>query len=70
MTPRLNRQLDRFDEVLQRIRANYVDKPDDAKLIDGAIKGMISELDPHSLYLNAQEMERRAPSQFVGTRYS
>jgi carboxyl-terminal processing protease len=54
---RLNRQLDRFDEVLQRIRANYVDKPDDAKLIDGAIKGMISELDPHSLYLNAQEFQ-------------
>jgi carboxyl-terminal processing protease len=55
--PRLNRQLDRFDEVLQRIRANYVDKPDDAKLIDGAIKGMISELDPHSLYLNAHEFQ-------------
>ena len=42
----LYRQLDRFDEVLQRIRANYVDKPDDAKLIEGAIKGMLSELDP------------------------
>jgi carboxyl-terminal processing protease len=55
--PRLNRQLDRFDEVLQRIRANYVDKPDDAKLIEGAIKGMVSELDPHSLYLNAQEFQ-------------
>jgi carboxyl-terminal processing protease len=55
--PHLNRQLDRFDEVLQRIRANYVDKPDDAKLIDGAIKGMVSELDPHSLYLNAQEFQ-------------
>src|SRR5262245_52594251 len=52
-----NRQLDRFDEVLQRIRANYVDKPDDAKLIEGAIKGMVSELDPHSLYLNAQEFQ-------------
>ena len=51
----LYRQLDRFGEVLQRIRTNYVDKPDDAKLIEGAIKGMLSELDPHSLYLNAQE---------------
>ena len=51
----LYRQLDRFDEVLQRIRANYVDKPDDAKLIEGAIKGMLSELDPHSFYMNAQE---------------
>ena len=51
----LYRQLGRFDEVLQRIRANYVDKPDDAKLIEGAIKGMLSELDPHSFYMNAQE---------------
>ena len=51
----LYRQLDRFEEVLQRIRANYVDKPDDAKLIEGAIKGMLSELDPHSIYLNAQK---------------
>src|SRR5262245_29986104 len=55
--PHLNRQLNRFDEALQRIRANYVDKPDDAKLIDGAIKGMVSQLDPHSLYLNAQEFQ-------------
>jgi carboxyl-terminal processing protease len=55
--PKLNHQLDRFDEVLQRIRANYVDKPDDAKLIDGAIKGMVSQLDPHSLYLNAREFQ-------------
>ena len=46
----LYRQLDRFGEVLQRIRTNYVDKPDDAKLIEGAIKGMLSELDPHSIY--------------------
>ena len=51
----LYRQLDRFEEVLQRIRANYVDKPDDAKLIEGAINGMLLELDPHSLYMNAQE---------------
>ena len=56
----LYRQLDRFGEVLQRIRTNYVDKPDDAKLIEGAIKGMLSELDPHSLYMNAQEFQRLA----------
>ena len=51
----LSRQLDRFEEVLQRIRANYVDKPDDAKLIEAAIKGMLLELDPHSFFLNVQE---------------
>jgi carboxyl-terminal processing protease len=53
----LYRQLDRFEEVLQQVRANYVDKPDDAKLVEGAIQGMLSELDPHSLYMNAQEFQ-------------
>ena len=53
----LYRQLDRFEEVLQRVRANYVDKPNDAKLVEGAIKGMLSELDPHSFYMNAQEFQ-------------
>ena len=53
---RLYRQLDRFEKVLQRIRTDYVDKPNDAKLIEGAIKGMLSDLDPHSFYMNAQEL--------------
>ena len=46
------RQLDLFGEVLQRVRSDYVEKPNDAKLIEGAINGMLSALDPHSGYLN------------------
>ena len=53
--PQIYRQIDLFEEVLQRIRDSYVDKPDQAKLIEGAINGMLSELDPHSFYLDAQQ---------------
>ena len=46
------RQLDLFGEVLERVRADYVEKPEDAKLIESAINGMLMALDPHSAYLN------------------
>jgi len=45
-------QLNLFGEVFERVRADYVEKPDDTKLIEGAISGMISSLDPHSRYMN------------------
>ncbi len=48
-------QLDLFGEVLERVRADYVEKPDDAKLIEAAINGMLMALDPHSSYLNPKE---------------
>ena len=48
----IHRQLDLFGEVLQRVRSDYVEKPNDAKLIEAAINGMLSALDPHSDYLN------------------
>ena len=47
-TSELHRQLDLFGEVLQRVRSDYVEKPNDAKLVEGAINGMLSALDPHS----------------------
>jgi carboxyl-terminal processing protease len=40
------RQLDLFGEVLERVRADYVEKPEDAKLIESAINGMLMALDP------------------------
>src|SRR4030042_4015673 len=46
------KQLDLFGEVLERVRADYVEKPDDSKLIESAINGMLTALDPHSAYLN------------------
>jgi carboxyl-terminal processing protease len=49
------RDLDVFGEVLQHVREDYVEKPDDAKLIESAINGMLMALDPHSSYLNSKE---------------
>jgi carboxyl-terminal processing protease len=49
------RELERFGEVFDRVRSSYVDKPDDAKLIEKAINGMLERLDPHSSYLTPKE---------------
>jgi carboxyl-terminal processing protease len=51
------RQLDTLMDVFERVRAEYVDQVDDRKLIEGAINGMVSSLDPHSGYLDAREKE-------------
>ena len=45
-------RLDLFGDVIERVRADYVEKPDDALLIENAINGMLTGLDPHSAYLN------------------
>jgi carboxyl-terminal processing protease len=47
-------QLRLFSQVFERVRSDYVEKPDDAKLIEAAIKGMLAGLDPHSRYLDAR----------------
>ncbi|WP_102960053.1 S41 family peptidase [Mangrovicella endophytica] len=49
------RQLAIFGDVFERVRAQYVDKPDDQKLVETAINGMLTSLDPHSSYMNAKE---------------
>lgn len=46
-------ELARFMEAFQEVRANYVEQVDDSKLVEGAIEGMLSSLDPHSGYLNS-----------------
>ena len=51
------RQLNLFGDVFERIRADYVEEPDDSKLIESAINGMLSALDPHSSYLNAKDYQ-------------
>ncbi|MCF8709442.1 S41 family peptidase [Rhizorhapis sp. SPR117] len=51
------RTLDEFMDVFQRVRADYVDKVDDEKLIKGAIDGMLASLDPHSSFLDARDFE-------------
>src|ERR1051326_3627475 len=45
-------QLNLFGEVFERVRADYVEKPQDTALIEGAINGMVTSLDPHSRYMN------------------
>src|SRR6516165_1289935 len=49
-----HRQLSLFEDVFRRVRANYVEKPDDGKLISSAINGMLAGLDPHSSYMDAK----------------
>jgi carboxyl-terminal processing protease len=44
-------------EVLERVRQDYVEEVSDQKLIEGAIRGMISDLDPHSAYLDPEEFD-------------
>ena len=44
-------QLDLFGDIFERIRAQYVEQPDSQKLIEAAINGMLTSLDPHSSYL-------------------
>ncbi|MEY6432712.1 S41 family peptidase [Thioalkalicoccus limnaeus] len=48
-------ELRTFAEVLGRIKKDYVEEVDDEDLLEGAIRGMLSSLDPHSAYLNRDE---------------
>jgi carboxyl-terminal processing protease len=62
-------QLNLFGEVFERIRTDYVEKPDDAKLVEGAVSGMVAALDPHSRYMNEQawrEMQETTHGEFGG----
>jgi carboxyl-terminal processing protease len=52
------RELDAFMAVFERVRADYVEKVDDKKLIKGAIDGMLASLDPHSSYLDARDFNQ------------
>jgi carboxyl-terminal processing protease len=49
------RALDLFGDVFEQVRANYVEKVEDRKLIEYALNGMLSSLDPHSAYMNEEE---------------
>jgi carboxyl-terminal processing protease len=51
------RQLDLFGDVFERIRSQYVNEVDTGQLIQAAINGMLSSLDPHSSYLAPDDFE-------------
>ncbi len=62
-------QLNLFGEVFERIRTSYIEKPDDAKLIEASINGMITSLDPHSRYMNEKawrDMQETTSGEFGG----
>lgn len=48
-------QLDLFGDIFERIRAQYVEEVDEAELIEAAINGMLTSLDPHSSFLSPDD---------------
>lgn len=51
-------QVRKFSEVLNMAQKNYVEDVDTQKLTEAAIRGMLDELDPHSVYISAKEMTK------------
>ncbi|MEZ5775314.1 MAG: S41 family peptidase [Hyphomicrobiaceae bacterium] len=65
----LYRQLDLFGDVFERVRSDYVEKPDDGQMVEAAINGMLTSLDPHSSYMNAKsfrDMQVQTRGEFGG----
>jgi len=63
------RQLDLFSDAFERVRANYVRPVEDSELINAAIEGMVSNLDPHSSYMDAKafaDMQIQTKGSFGG----
>ena len=63
------RQLSLFGDVFEKVRTDYVEKPDEAKLIEAAINGMLASLDPHSSYMDPKsfrDMQVQTSGQFGG----
>jgi len=63
------RELNLFGDVFERIRADYVETPDDTQLIESAINGMLAGLDPHSSYMSPKsfkDMQVQTSGKFGG----
>lgn len=68
-TANVYEQLDLFGDIFERIRAQYVEDVDEAELIEAAIDGMLTSLDPHSSYLSpddATQMRVQTRGEFGG----
>ena len=62
-------QLNLLGDVFERVRTDYVEKPDNSKLVEAAISGMVTSLDPHSRYMNDKawrEMQETTHGEFGG----
>jgi carboxyl-terminal processing protease len=63
------RQLGLFGDIFQRVRESYVDEVEDSELIEAAITGMLTSLDPHSSFLNTEnfsDMKEQTKGRFGG----
>ena len=68
-TENVYEQLDLFGDIFERIRAQYVEEVDSSELIEAAINGMLTSLDPHSSYLSpkaASKMREQTRGEFGG----
>ena len=64
-----SRQIELLGKILEIVRSDYVDKPDDGKLLTSAINGVLSALDPHSSYMDEKsyrDMRATTSGQFGG----
>ncbi|MBX9739590.1 MAG: S41 family peptidase [Beijerinckiaceae bacterium] len=63
------RNLSLFGDVFEKIRSDYVEKPNEQKLIEAAVSGMLTSLDPHSSYMDAKsfrDMQVQTRGEFGG----
>ena len=63
------RSLNLFGDVFEKVRSDYVEKPDEQKLIESAINGMLTSLDPHSSYMDPKsfrDMQVQTRGEFGG----
>jgi carboxyl-terminal processing protease len=68
-SPDTYRNLSLFGDIFEKIRTDYVEKPDEKKLIESAVNGMLTSLDPHSGYLDSKsfrDMDIDMRGQFGG----
>jgi len=63
------KNLNLFGDVFEKIRSDYVEKPNEQKLIEAAVSGMLTSLDPHSSYMDAKsfrDMQVQTRGEFGG----
>jgi carboxyl-terminal processing protease len=68
-SPETYRQLSLFGDVFEKVRTDYVEKPEESKLIESAINGMLTGLDPHSSYMDPKsfrDMQVQTRGEFGG----
>ena len=63
------KNLSLFGDIFDKVRTDYVEKPDEQKMVEAAINGMLTSLDPHSSYLDAKgfkDMRTQTEGKFGG----